>query len=393
LARVDTDQSQGLHQLLRIYRIEPLGRLLTKRARLSPAMSGLLFVFLYFGIRLFLNQLVGTPGPATLGDVFRRSPGTGYYPDLKGINYDLIGNPLLLAMLVFFDTYLPDLLGQLEKNGLVEPNPAPPRIARSLARRVEKRPALIWAAVVVPLIVAVAGLGADIWTDSPQNAPEAYSIFLAFLGRYGQTAVFIQIGGLFVILNHYKITPRVHLHHPDQCSGLAPFGRLAIAVYVYLFTLAMTQAIGAMAGGTAFGKIVKNVTEPETLVYLWILFPVVLVFTFDQLLYRPHRALDERRREYLLNASQAWTDYHQRLSVNISHAANQSQEPMTGTNDYHFDDDMELLETWAKLNQAVEQMPTWPIPKRTLRPAAVIANPLIPLLLPFVINAVSNLLT
>jgi hypothetical protein len=347
---------------------------------------------LYFGVLLVLHSIAGTPRPTDIGDLFPHPSTFFYYPNFIAITYDLVGNPLLLALLIFFRSYLFNQFVQLEQSGLIGEKPTTSRINRLLYLLGTNSRVQTLVAVVLPLLVAALGLVVDVIVYSPQGAPSQYSVFLSLLGRYARMAALIQFIYVFVILGNYKFDFRLHFNHPDKCSGLAPFGKLAIAGYIYLFVHAMMQAIGTAAGGTAFERALRSITGSFALVYLWILFPIAAIFIFSQLIHRPHRVLRKLQEQYLGNASTDWTNYHQQLTSRIAGAVEHSKMPSDDRDDRRFGNDIELLEVWAKLNKYVEDMHTWPIPKRRLGAIAVLGNPLIPILLPIVVDVVRDLL-
>jgi hypothetical protein len=383
------DSSSTLQQSLRIYRIEPLGLVLSGWLHLPLYVIWFLFVILYFGILLILHHVVGTQPPTNLGDIFRLPPIYFYYPNLIAIMYDLVGHPLLLVLLIFFRDHISSQFAELERSGFIREKSTTSRIARAfrfLGTNSRVQTLLI---IIVPLLVAVVGLGVDVVVWSPKDTPGSYAVLVSSLGRYGRLAAFAQLVYIFVVLGNYEYSFSLHLNHPDGCSGLAPFGKLAIAGYTYLFVFAMMQAVGSAAGSSGFEKAL-NAIGLGSFAYLWILFPLALILIFDRLIYRPHRVLKELQLQYLRVASAAWTNYHQQLTSSIVGAVEQSKTPLTNKASFHFGDDLELLNVWERLNKYVEEMHTWPIPKRVFPTIAILANPLIPMLLPVVVDVVKS---
>jgi len=220
-----------------------------------------------------------------------------------------------------------------------------------------------------------------------------YAVFLSMLGRYGILVAFIQFAYVFIILSNYTFDFRLHLNHPDQCSGLRPFGNTALPAYWYTFALAMMLAVGTLASGTYFDLAIRNLTGSSfALLYLWVLFPIAVIAIFNQLLYKPHCALQRLQGQYLRRSSASWTRYHQQIASAIYGAVESSESPLLSTIDFDLSDDLELLESWEKIDKYIANMHTWPIPKRTLRAIAISANPLIPVLLPVVADVIRRVL-
>lgn len=213
------------------------------------------------------------------------------------------------------------------------------------------------------------------------------------LGRYGILVAFIQFAYIFIILSNYTFDFRLHLNHPDQCSGLRPFGNMALPAYWYTFALAMMLAVGTFTSGTYFDLVIRNLTGSSfALLYLWVLFPIAVIAIFNQLLYKPHCALQRLQGQYLRRSSASWTRYHQQIASAIYGAVESSESPLLSTIDFDLSDDLELLESWEKIDKYIANMHTWPIPKRTLRAIAISANPLIPVLLPVVADVIRRVL-
>lgn len=390
---MNVGQTHRFQYLLRTYYNEPLKYILVRRLRLPLPLIGFLFAFMYFGVLLILHEVTGHASPSTLEDVLRvPSASSYYYPNVVAIVYDLIGNPLLLLMLIFFGLYIPQQIEQLEQSKLIQPISSSPKLIHRLVNRGASSRLLAQILLIFPLVVAAGAtaLGVILWppTDTPGN----YAVFLSFLGHYGQIAVFVQLTLLLLILNSYTLTPGLHLRHPDGCSGLAPFGRLGLVAYLYLFVLALKGAIGTIAGGTPLQQLIEQTVKSSAWIYSWVFFPIACFFIFDQLLYKPHCALRDLQRRYLLKAGTEWNRYHQRLSTSIIRSVEESQDLLSDRLELQFDDDLKLLEIWDKLNQDVGHMNIWPIPLRTLRVIAFFANPLIPILLPFIVETITNII-
>jgi hypothetical protein len=369
-----------MEQILGVYEIEPMGRLLVGRLRLSLPALWLLFAFLYFGVLLILHTIVGTPTPSSPAAIFQYPSASFYYPNLVAMVFDLVGNPTLLLVLMLFRSYIPWQLKQLEEAGLLKDKQARVRASERLYSMASKPRIQLAAVVLIPVAVAVLGLVVDVVIYAPQGAPEWYGVILSLMGRYARVAVAAQLVFLFIILGRYQYSAKLHLNHPDGCSGLLPFGRLALAVYAYLFVFAMMQAVGI----SAFERVLHSIVDWRSLANLWIVFPVALFFVFRELLWRPHHSMRKLQTDYLLNASASWTDYHQRIASSVASEVRRSTAPLSEKASTHIDDDMVLLDTWAKLDADIEQMPTWPIPKRTFRLFAIFLNPMVPILLPVV---------
>jgi hypothetical protein len=93
----------------------------------------------------------------------------------------------------------------------------------------------------------------------------------------------------------------------------------------------------------------------------------------------------------LEKSSQEWTAYHQATSVALRQVTATSKETPLNESASEFSDKVDLLQTWAKLDQYIADMHTWPISKLTFRFLTILVNPFIPLLIPVVTDFVSNL--
>jgi len=392
LENIDRSIPSTLHQFLRIYQIEPVGYVLFNRLRLPMLIIGGLFAFLFFGILFVLHSIIGTPRPPAFPDVFRQPATPYYYPNLIGITYDLVGYPFLLTLLVFIREYIPRQFIQLEREGLIKERPARSRFLRLLRFLGSDHRVQAIAVIVAPLSVALLAFFVGMQVTPPIAAPGMYAMFLSTLGRYVILVLFIQLAYILVILSNYAFNFQLQINHPDQCSGLRPFGNLAISSYSYLFALAMMLSVGTFASGTYFDRAIRTITGSAALAYLWILFPLALIVIFDQLVYRPHRVLRQLQDQYLSRSSASWTSYHQRISSEILRSVESSGAPLLDKKDRRVKDDLEILEVWAKLDNYVADMHTWPIPKHALRVITVLVNPLIPILLPVVADVVRSLL-
>lgn len=392
VTQTEADSDRTLQRILQIYQIEPIGYILLGRLHVSLSLIWSFFVLLCFGVLLILHGAVGTPKPATSGDIFKLPSTFYYYPNLIAITYDLIGIPLFLTMLVLSRDYIPKQFKTLRKNSLIVEKTPKSKISKILLSSSSNSVLQLLVIAIFPFLIATIGLLADILVFSPQDTPALYSTFLSFLGRYARSSIFVQIIYIFVVLSNYKLNPRIYIGHPDGCSGLSPLGKLAILAYIYLFTNAMMQAIGAIAGGGGLVRAIGSTIGSSSLIYLWLLFPLALIIVFSQLIYKPHDALLEYQRQYLYNISINQTDYHHQVLSSIETAVKQSKTSLADKTSYHFNDDLELLEAWTKLNRSIEEVHTWPIPKRTFQFIAVLANPLIPILLPIIVDVVKNFL-
>jgi hypothetical protein len=385
--------SDEWEQLFRVYQIEPIGWLLSVRFQPPLLVVWLLFVVLYFGVLFIMYGLAGTPQPPHFSDMFRQPSASSYYPNLNAIAYDVVGNPLLLALLVFFPRQIPAQFAQLKQSGFIDLKPATSWMDKALHYLGTKRRIQRLTVIGLPLLAALLlRLFVDTGPFSPQAMPSLYTEFLSFLGRYGRAAALVQFGYIFITIANLELKPEFHFNHPDECSGLAPFGRLATLGYAYLFVHMMVEAIGITTGDTAFGRVVGSISGPYAPVFLGILFPIAAAVIFGQLLYAPHCVLRKLQEQTLLDVSTAWTKYHKQVTSCISEAVRQSNTLLTAEADHRFADDWELLETWTKLNKCIEDVHTWPIPKRTIRIVATLGNPLIPVLLPLVVDALKNFL-
>jgi hypothetical protein len=131
----------------------------------------------------------------------------------------------------------------------------------------------------IPIVLAAILTTISFNGSTPGDIPGYYAAtFLSFIGYYCRLAIIIQLAYVFIILHHYIFNFRIYLSHPDKCSGLAPFGRLAISIYLYLFISAIMQAIGTLTGGTWIEIALKDINNMalsiHELIYVWIVFPI-----------------------------------------------------------------------------------------------------------------------
>jgi hypothetical protein len=387
MEQTGTAPSHRMKEYLRVYEVEPVGRLLVDRLRLPVSLVWLLFALLFFGALLIIHGRVGTDYPSTFTDLFRHPRDGGYYyPNLNALAFDLIGNPSYYLMLVLFRTWIPAQLLYLEAQGLVRERQIKAEATRQLHSLARDRRVQVMVAGLFPFVVAVGLLPVDLLVERPASAPECYCVFLSFVARYAGVAVMVQLGYVFLILSRYDYAFRLHLSHPDKCSGLLPFGRLALAAYAYLFVFAMMQA----AGTTSLERFLGRAEGIGAVAYLWIVFPLALLFVFGLLMYRPHRAVRRLQMDYLVPATAAWTDYHQRISASIDAEVRRSAVPLSEGTGSQIRDDVALLEVWTKLTKDIQDMHTWPISKPAIRLMAVFVNPLWPMVLPLVIAWVNR---
>jgi hypothetical protein len=352
-----------------------------------PVIGGI-FSFLYFGFLLALHNTAGHPRPTNLNEVFSLPTGSYYYPNLIGIAYDLIGYPVIFVLLVIMMDYIPRQFVQLEGDELIHRTPSHSRSRRFVEKVLCKPHYQIVAMTVFPLLFSSIFAVIDILVYRPTDIPWQYSIFLSWLGRYADLAILVQIAYILLIINSYTLKVRLNLSHPDHCSGLAPFGNLAIIIYAVFFICAMIEAIGIAAGGSSWQKAITGVSGQFALIYLWILFPLAVLYIFDRLVYRPHRTMHDLQKNYLEISSQAWSNYHQNIKSEIMTAVKTSQIPLASKSHHQYTDDIELLETWAKLDKYVADMHTWPISNYTLRLLAIFVNPFVPILIPAVVDII-----
>jgi hypothetical protein len=394
MEQTETTPSQLMKEYLRVYEVEPVGRLLVDRLRLPVPLIWMILAFLFFGVLLIIHGRAGTAYPPAFTDLFRHPPDDGYYyPNLNALAFDLIGNPLWYLMLVFFRTWIPAQLVYLEAQGLVRERPIKAEAARRLHAMARDRRVQVVVVGLFPFAAAAVLMPIDLLMESPASAPEWYEVFLSFVARYAGVAVLIQLGYVFLILGRYDYAFRLHLNHPDKCSGLLRFGRLALAAYAYLFVFAMMQAAGTTSLERFLGRGNGSGDGIGALAYLWIVFPLALMFVFGFLVYRPHRAMRRLQMNYLVPATAAWTDYHQRISNSIDAEVTASTVLSSEETGSQIRDDVTLLEMWAKLTKDVQDMHTWPVSKSTIRLMVVFVNPLWPMLLPLVIAWVEGLLS
>jgi hypothetical protein len=375
-----------LKQYLGLYKREWIGQVLVDHLHLPLPVIGGLFSFLYFGVLLALHSTTGHPLPINLSQLFSLPTDSFYYPNLIGIAYDLIGNPLIFVLLVSMRDYIPRQFFQLEKDGLIHRTSSNSRF-KKFVEKVSNKPTFQFIVItLIPLLFSSIFAVIDIVIYRPTDIPAQYAVILSWLGRYAGLAILIQITYLFLVMNNYALNVKLNLSHPDHCSGLAPFGNLAIIIYEVFFIWAMIEAVGISAGGSAWQRAITSISGPFTLIYLWILFPLAVLYVFDQLVYRPHRAMCELQENYLGSSSHAWSNYHQNIKSEIMTAVNTSQIPLTSKSQHQYSDDLEMLEIWEKLDKYVADMHTWPISNYTLRMLAIFVNPFVPILIPIIVD-------
>jgi hypothetical protein len=213
--------------------------------------------------------------------------------------------------------------------------------------------------------------------------PGLYGVFLSFLGRYVRAAIIIQIIYIFLILNLHTINSKIHIHHPDECNGFAPFGNLSCAIYFFLFIFALTQAVV-----TAITIASGNVTNIAMLVYLWIVFPIATLFVFEKLVYQPHKVLQDVQKRSLLDSSLRWNGYYLKATTDlekwISNGGKDDAPQLSVV--------LQTLDDWKKLDAHMADVNTWPISKNTLRVLSTLTNPFLPVLLPAVVEIFKNVL-
>jgi hypothetical protein len=377
-----------LKQYLGVYKRERIGWLLADRLHLPLPIIGGIFSFLYFGVLLALHNTAGHPLPTNLSEVFSLPKVSYYYPNLIGMMYDLIGNPLYFVLLVSMRDYIPRQFVQLERDGLIHKTCSHSHSRGFVEKILRNSRFQVVTITIIPLLFTSIFAVIDILVYRPTDIPWQYSIFLSWLGRYAGLAIFIQIAYILLIINSYTLNVKLNLSHPDHCSGLAPFGNLAIMIYAAFFIWAMIEAIGIAAGGSAWEKAITDISGQFALIYLWILFPLAVLYIFDRLVYRPHHAMHELQKNYLETSSQAWSNYHQNVKSEIMTAAKMSQKAIVRKSHHQYADNMELLKTWAKLDKYVADIHTWPISSHTLRLLAIFVNPFVPILIPAAVDII-----
>lgn len=370
---VEQDRAD-LAPYLRLYRLEPLGWLL-ERSRLPLPVVGALFVAIYFGVLLVMHAQIGDPAPATIAELFGHPTTRFYYPNLIGITYDLIGNPLYFVLLVIMRSYVPPQFVRLQQAGMLVERRTDSPVVAWLGRLVRARWMQIALTTVLPLLVGLLLYQNYVRVFPPATLPDQYAVFLSLLGNYVKLVLLVQTAYLFLILSRHRIHVNLQPNHPDQCAGLSPFGNLALISYAFLFLLAAVQAVGTSAGGTALERALTSAGGATALIYLWLLFPLAVIFVFERLLYQPHRTLVAALQAQLEASGQAWVARHRALLDQAQSAAQDAPLPNLKAG-------LEQLEAWASLEQVLREMPTWPISRGTLRLLGTLVNPLLPMLLP-----------
>ena len=377
-------RADHLGEYLRFFKMEPLGKLLADYLKLSITSVGVIFVLLYFGVLLILHARLNHPFPQDVNQLFSFSATRSYYPDIVGIFLDLIGSPLIFVFLVAFRRYIPHQFTRLVKNNLIEPKFESNRkkTVNSLLRN--RKIQIILTAL--PILFTLILIPADPRLYSQRNIVIDYEIFLTHIARYAVVALFLEILYVFIIFQYYAISPRLNPLHPDNCNGLSPQGNIAIMIYSILFLEAMIQAIGTLEGGGIFQQLLISTFGNISLIYLWLFFPLFSIFVFVKLVYNPKKQVQNLQQEYLTDSSESWTDYFLKTRTNIiSHV--ETPPVQAGKNLNHdFSKDVEILEIWQKLDKYIVEMNVWPIPRNTTKRIAILINPIIPILIPIMIE-------
>ena len=377
---------------LSVYQVEPLGRILVDGLRLPIPVITILFMFLYFGVLLILHTAAGHPLPLDVQGAFRLPAPHYYYPNLIGITFDLIGNPLFFVFLCVLRRHVPRQFVRLAQADLIRERRPSTRWHR-LVRRVTVHPGVQHSAAwILPLLSGLNSAVLTWLTDPPADLPGRYALFLTFLGSYATTAVVVQLVYVFLILSNHTLEVRLNLAHPDQCAGLAPLGNLAIAAYVFLFCWAMVQAVGLSAGGGAIERLILDASGSFAFLYLWILFPLGCALIYDRLVYQPHRALRDLQRQVLEASSRNWTRTHHQIHTHLVGTLGDPEQAGAIEVDRTFDDELALLENWAKLDATIAQTHTWPISRARFRVMSVLVNPFVPILIPTITDTIQSLL-
>jgi len=394
LVEQSTGKASGqLEQYLGLYRRDWIGWLLSERMHLSLPVIGGLVSFLYFGVLLALHEIGGDPAPNNLIELFSLPEDFYYYPNLIGVAYDLIANPMVIVLLVFMRDYIPRQFVQLQRDGSLHVKPMHSHTYRYIEKTLRNPYLQIFVVTALPILISSFITVIDIDVYQPSNASSQYSLLLSWLGRYASLSILAQIVCTVLIVNSHAIGARLNPANPDQCSGLAPFGNLALVMYSAFFVWAMMEAVNLAAGGSALDKAITVVSGQYALIYLWILFPFIAFYIFAQLIYRPHRSLRGLQMEYLETSGQTWATYREKIKSELVTIANSSQIPLASELHKQYTGDIELLEAWAKLDRYVTDLHTWPIPSHTLRLLAIFVNPLVPILLPVVVELVVSIVS
>ncbi len=379
-----------MRRYLRGYKFEPLCGVLVDRLHLSALIIGLIFAFLYFGVLIILHAIAGHQLPANLQELFSHPEGSYYYPNLIGVAYDLIGHPLFFVFLAIYRIYIPKQFLKLEQEGLIREIPASSYLNRFFRFIGTNRRIQIAIFFVFPSLVSVGLTILRLRVYQPATAHDWYSILLSLIGTYAIIVVFVQIAYIFIILNNFSSTPKMNFAHPDNCGGLAPYGNLATAVYSFLFLSAMFQAVGT--GGGAVETTAVTIIGSSAYLYLWVLYPLSVLYVFERLIYKPHKDLYELQRQYLEPSSLGWTSFYQRIRESLRKIIDSPENSISKNLDQKFNKDIELLETWTQLDKHITDVHNWPISKASIRLIAIFVNPLLPILLPFIISFIKSII-
>jgi len=323
------------------------------------------FVLVYFAIPFFLHAAMKTPRPVTIAQTLEPAR---YYPNAFAVTYDLIGTPVLLLLLTLLPSFIERQCRKLGEDGVVASVPA-----RSRAIRLLLRPWLQVTLIgVVPLLWGVAGLVQDVRNYPQEDVVAYYKLALAVLSRYARASGVIQVALVLIAVRRLVIAPRVVSQHPDGCSGLAPFGNLALATYAVLFVNTLMVAVGVAVGGVSLVDTM-GLSRTVAQAIVWLAFPFVALYIFESLILRPHIALQWFLRDQVSAAAVAWQIQQKDLTDRLAGGAGKA-------------DDFGRLKSWAELNETVAATHTWPVSRGLLRNVAVLVSPIIPPLVTIIRN-------
>lgn len=367
-----------LDSLLGIYLVEPVGRILIDKAGIP--ISIIWFGALFFNYLYLAVQHDRSRNPLEILPEFLAS----LNPFLVVV--EIISKPLMITLMLYYRRKIPEQLRKLAENDQLQPLSKNGWTFR-LYQLTSRFSFQVLLSVILPSIFALLSIA----INAPAGIPRIYWVIM-FISAYSLIGAFFQIVYIFLILNTYSLNVRLQVDHPDKCSGLLPFGMLAIYAYIYFFTWALTRAVIAIAGADRLDRAVGNITGFNIL-YIWLFFPLAFFIIFDRLVHRPHHALQSVKEQYLLTTNLHWMRFHQKLIGNLKAIAIEPlKDDVQRDNSTHLTDDIDILDDWKKLNFYVSQVHTWPIPKDVFRFIAIFANPLIPLLLPLLFEMISRLI-
>ena len=255
-------------------------------------VTWIIFLLLYAGGIWGLRNLpiMDTPAPASLVDLFRVAPGTGfYYPDWNAITFDFIFNPILAALVSIFPLLVAKQLTLLIRADLLRTGGHNSKIWF-----LDFPP---WVIFSISFLLAVITVISS-WFSRYQfyNTDPLlfrfYVLFLIGLSTYVRWSLLIlALQTVFWIMRN-KFKPTKRLFDLGGEIELYPFGELGILLTLAFYTL-MIYAIATI--NTSLAKGVQTGLDAlfwEAIIHL--IFSLVgFGFVLVALVYQPHWTLQQ----------------------------------------------------------------------------------------------------